>query len=73
MQVKGLSRVEAGNELGVFTIALIVGPLCIGIFDRKFGHRRAILAVSHFSRRFFFCLMAAGAPHFPVSSCSAWP
>ena len=42
MEVKGLSRIEAGNELGLFTLALIVGPLCIGIFDRKFGHRRAM-------------------------------
>jgi MFS family permease len=67
MQVKGLSRVEAGNELGVFTIALIVGPLCIGIFDRKFGHRRAVLAASHFLAAGFLVLMAAGAPHFPVS------
>jgi MFS family permease len=67
MQVKGLSRVEAGNELGVFTVALIVGPLCIGIFDRKFGHRRAILAASHFLAAVLLCLMAAGAPHYPVS------
>jgi len=68
MQVKGLSRVEAGNELGVFTIALIVGPLCIGIFDRKFGHRRAILAASHLLAAVFLCLMAAGAPHYPVAN-----
>jgi MFS family permease len=67
MQVKGLSRVAAGNELGVFTIALIVGPLCIGIFDRKFGHRRAVLAATHFLAAGFLVLMAAGAPHFPVS------
>ncbi len=67
MQVKGLSRIEAGNELGVFTIALIVGPSCIGIFDRRFGHRRAILAATHFLAAVFLCLMAAGAPHYPVS------
>ena len=30
MDVKGLSRIEAGNELGLFTLALIVGPVCIG-------------------------------------------
>jgi predicted MFS family arabinose efflux permease len=67
MQVKGLSRVAAGNELGVFTIALIVGPLCVGIFDRKFGHRRAVLAATHFLAAILLVLMAAGAPHFPVS------
>jgi len=67
MQVKGLSRIEAGNELGLFTLALIVGPLCIGIFDRKVGHRRAVLAAAHFVAAILLALMAAGAPHFPVS------
>ena len=28
MEIKGLSRIEAGNELGLFTLALIVGPAC---------------------------------------------
>lgn len=67
MEVKGLSRIEAGNELGVFTLALIVGPLCIGILDRKFGHRRAVVAATHFLSALLLALMAAGAPHFPVS------
>ena len=68
MQVKGLSRIEAGNELGLFTIALIVGPLLIGIFDRKFGHRREVLAAMHALAALLLALMAAGAPHFPVSN-----
>jgi predicted MFS family arabinose efflux permease len=67
MQVKGLSRIEAGNELGLFTIALIIGPLLIGIFDRKFGHRREVLAATHALAALLLALMAAGAPHFPVS------
>lgn len=67
MEVKGLSRIEAGNELGLFTIALIVGPLLIGIFDRKFGHRREVLAATHALAALLLALMAAGAPHFPVS------
>lgn len=67
MQEKGLGRVEAGNELGLMTLALIVGPLCIGIFDRKFGHRRAVLAAAHVLAAILLVLMAAGAPHFPVS------
>ena len=68
MEVKGLSRIETGNELGLFTIALIVGPLLIGIFDRRFGHRREVLAATHFLAALLLGLMAAGAPHFPVSS-----
>ena len=68
MEVKGLSRLEAGNELGLFTLALIVGPLCIGIVDRKFvGHRRTIVAAAHLMSALLLVLMAAGAPHFPVS------
>jgi predicted MFS family arabinose efflux permease len=67
MQIKGLSRVEAGNELGLFTLALIVGPLCVGILDRKFGHRREVLAAAHVLAAVLLALMASGAPHFPVS------
>jgi predicted MFS family arabinose efflux permease len=68
MQVKGLSRIEAGNELGLFTLALIVGPLCIGIFDRKFGHRRGVLAATNLLAALLLALMAAGAPNYPVSN-----
>lgn len=67
MEVKGLSRIEAGNDLGVFTLALIVGPLCLGIVDRKFGHRRMIVAAAHSMSAVLLLLMAAGAPHYPVS------
>ena len=49
MEVKGLSRIEAGNELGLFTIAMIVGPAMIGILDRRFGHRREVLAGANIS------------------------
>jgi sugar phosphate permease len=67
MEIKGLSRIEAGNELGLFTLALIVGPLLIGILDRNVGHRREVLAAAHLVAVLALALMAAGAPHFPVS------
>jgi predicted MFS family arabinose efflux permease len=67
MEIKGLSRIEAGNELGLFTIALIVGPLVVGILDRNFGHRREVLAAANLLAALFLGLMAAGAPHYPVS------
>ena len=67
MEVKGLSRIGAGNALGLFTIALIVGPALIGLFDRSFGHRREVLAATHFLAALLLALMAAGASHFPVS------
>jgi len=67
MQIKGLSRIEAGNELGLFTLSLIIGPLLIGILDRNVGHRREVLATAHLIAVLALALMAAGAPHFPVS------
>lgn len=67
MEVKGLTRLEAGNELGLFTIALIVGPVCIGMVDRRVGHRRAIVAASHLMSVLLLVLMALGAPGYPVS------
>jgi MFS family permease len=67
MEGKGLSRIEAGNALGLFTLALIVGPALIGVFDRKFGHRREMLAATHCLGALLLALMAFGAAHFPVS------
>jgi predicted MFS family arabinose efflux permease len=68
MNVKGLSRVEAGNQLGAFTIAMIIGPLCIGMIDRKLGRRRELAASTHLIAAFLLVLMAFGAPHYPVSA-----
>jgi len=68
MDVKGLSRIAAGNELGLFTIALIVGPLLIGVLDRTVGHRREVLAIAHVLSALLLALMASGAPHYPVSN-----
>lgn len=67
MDVKGLSRVEAGNQLGAFTLAMIVGPLCIGVIDRRLGHRRGLVAGSHLAAAVLLALMALGAPHYAVS------
>ncbi|VIO79903.1 Putative niacin/nicotinamide transporter NaiP [Bradyrhizobium ivorense] len=68
MDVKGLSRIEAGNVLGLFTLAMIVGPLCIGVLDRKFGHRRTMVAAAHATAALLLTLLAAGAPHLAVSN-----
>ncbi|HEX7919773.1 MAG TPA: MFS transporter [Bradyrhizobium sp.] len=68
MDVKGLSRIEAGNLLGLFTLAMIIGPACIGAIDRQFGHRRTMVASTHAVAAVLLVLMAAGAPHFPVSN-----
>lgn len=68
MDIKGLGRIEAGNDLGLFTIAMIFGPMLIGLVDRKFGHRRALLASAHLFTAIALVMMAGGAPHLFVSN-----
>jgi len=67
MEIKALSRIEAGNMLGLFTLALIAGPVLMGMLDRSIGHRREILAATHSFAALLLALMAAGAPHYPLS------
>ena len=67
MEIKGLSRIEAGNVLGLFTLALIVGPVLMGMVDRAIGHRREILAATHTLAALLLALAAAGAPNYPLA------
>ncbi len=67
MEIKGLNRIEAGNVLGLFTLALIIGPALMGLLDRSFGHRRVVLAATHCFAAVVLAVMAAGAPHYPLS------
>jgi MFS family permease len=67
MEVKALGRVEAGNVLGLFTLALIIGPVLMGMLDRAFGHRREVLAATHALAAVLLALTAAGAPNYPLS------
>jgi predicted MFS family arabinose efflux permease len=67
MQIKGLTRVEAGNQLGAFTLAMIAGPLLVGMIDRRLGRRRALVAGTHAFAALLLALMALGAPHLPVA------
>ena len=67
MEIKALGRIEAGNMLGLFTLALIAGPVLMGIVDRTIGHRREVLAASHCFAALLLALMAAGAPLYPLS------
>lgn len=73
MQVKGLSRIEAGNQLGAFTIAMIIGPLCIGMIDRRVGRRRELVAGAHLATALLLALMALGAPHYAVAALLGVP
>jgi len=67
MEIKGLSRIEAGNVLGLFTLALIAGPVLMGMVDRAIGHRREILAATHALAALLLAFAAAGAPNYPLS------
>lgn len=67
MTIKGLSRIEAGNVLLLFTLALVVAPAVSGVIDRKFGHRRALLLGVHLVAAVLLLTMALGAPGYPLA------
>jgi len=62
MEAKGFSRLEAGNALLVFTVALVIGPLVVGMLDRRFGHTGPVCAVGHLMAAAIMVLMVAGGP-----------
>ena len=39
----------------------------MGILDRSIGHRREVLAATHSFAALLLAVMAAGAPHYPLS------
>ncbi|MBS7701802.1 MFS transporter [Chelatococcus asaccharovorans] len=62
MDVKGLSRVEAGAVLMPLTIALVLGPIAFGMLDRRIGHRRALIIAGHAVAGAMLLLLAMGGP-----------
>jgi predicted MFS family arabinose efflux permease len=62
MEVKGLSRIEAGNLLLACTLALTAGPALAGWVLRRFGHGPVLLAASHFAAAGLILLLVAGGP-----------
>jgi predicted MFS family arabinose efflux permease len=67
MDLKGLSRFEAGQILLAFTLSMIVGPLLIGLVDRKLARRRALVIVCHILAALALVAMACGAPGGPLA------
>jgi predicted MFS family arabinose efflux permease len=67
MTVKGLSRIEAGNVLLLFTLALVAAPAVSGIIDRRIGHRRQLLLTAHLIAAVLLLTMAMGAPGYPLA------
>lgn len=70
MDVKGLSRVEAGNLLLLCTAALTVGPALAGVVDRLVGRRAALMAGSHLLLAALIVVLVMGGPGAPLSSAS---
>lgn len=68
MDIKGLSRIAAGNVLLLFTLALVLAPTLSGVLDRRLGHRRGLLLGSQLLAAALFVLMAWGGPGQPLSS-----
>jgi predicted MFS family arabinose efflux permease len=62
MEVKGLSRIEAGNVLLACTVALTAGPALAGIVLRRIGRGPLLLAGSHLIAAALILLVIAGGP-----------
>lgn len=73
MDVKHLTRLEAGNALLPLTLALVAGPMLYGIADRRFGHRRLLLASTHMIAAVALMLVAAGGPGGPLALAAGQP
>lgn len=67
MNIKGLSRLQAGNVLLLFTVALVVAPALSGLLDRAIGRRRALMAGVHLLAAALLLVLALGAPGYPLA------
>lgn len=67
MQLKGLTRVEAGNVLLAFTVTMVVGPFIAGALDQRIRSRRMAVAVTQGLIAVLLLIMAGGAPDGPLS------
>lgn len=68
MEVKALSRIEAGNILLAATVALTLGPALAGALLRRVGRAPALLAGSHLAAAGMVLLLVAGGPGGPASA-----
>ncbi|HYZ33323.1 MAG TPA: MFS transporter [Crenalkalicoccus sp.] len=73
MEVKGLSRLAAGNVLLACTAALVVGPAIAGAVHRAVGHPVALMAGSHFLVAGLILLLVAGGPGGPLAQALGLP
>lgn len=67
MTIKGLSRIEAGHVLLLFTCALVAAPAVAGMIDRRLNNRRVVLLAVHLIAAVLLLTMALGAPGYPLA------
>jgi MFS family permease len=73
MNIKGLPRIEAGNVLALFTVAIVVGPALSGLLDRRFGNSRSLLLLVHTLAAVLLMTLALGAPGYPLATLLGLP
>lgn len=61
MEMKGLTRIEAGNILLLYTLTLIAGPLLAGFAAQRVRRRVRLLTVAHVLAAGWILLLLAGA------------
>jgi predicted MFS family arabinose efflux permease len=62
MEVKGLSRIEAGNLLLLCTLSLVIGPAIAGWVLRRLGRPVLLMGVSHYAAAACILALLAGGP-----------
>ena len=60
MEMKGLSRLDAGTVLTIYTVTLVIGPLLAGAIDHALGHRRQLILVTQIIAVGLLLVMAGG-------------
>ena len=62
MDIKAMSRIEAGHVLLACTIMLVIGPAVAGWLVGRFGHLRRLLVGGHLAAAAFVALLVLGGP-----------
>ncbi|MFC7542952.1 nitrate/nitrite transporter [Siccirubricoccus deserti] len=73
MEVKGLSRIEAGNILLGFAVAMTVAPLTCSWIGRALGRPALLLAGSHYAAAFIVLAVIGGGPGGVLSAAAGLP
>jgi predicted MFS family arabinose efflux permease len=73
MEVKGLGRIEAGNILLGFAVAMTLAPVACSWIGRALGRPALLLAGSHFTVAFIVLAVIGGGPGGVLSAAAGVP